>query len=260
MERRLVEAENSLSKNNEELYKSLLDVQNLIEENEKLKNEIDELQSKNEKLKNWNQELIIENNNLKNENDNLVNKQKGKIDSEKIQVKPSFIPKAIDHNKIISTNKIENKNITITNKEIKSFLDECKKRYVKEIQGLLLRLKEIDETKVDTKLWRSLKKDRQNIRNQQKYSRNSRRENCSLQIRNKATELHYKISWKLKNLPEDNSTIQYRKILNSVDQYLKIVIDCCKIHTQLTTKAEMDTYTYNALKAVETINSIIDNF
>ena len=70
LERRLVEIENSFNQSNEDLYKSLLDVQNLIEENEKLKNEIDELQSKNEKLKKWNQELIVENNNLKNENDN----------------------------------------------------------------------------------------------------------------------------------------------------------------------------------------------
>ena len=70
LERRLVATEHSLNESNVELLKALQGVQNLIEENEKLKNEIDELQSKNEKLKKWNQELIVENNNLKNENDN----------------------------------------------------------------------------------------------------------------------------------------------------------------------------------------------
>ena len=260
LDRRLIETENSLNKNDEELYKSLLNVQNLIEEKEKLKNEIDDLQSKNEKLKKWNEELIIENNNLKNEKDDLANKQKDKIVSVKKQTVPSFTPKTIDPNKIINTNKIENANITITNKEIKNFLDECKKKEVKKIQGLLLGLREVDEEQVNTKRWRSSKQTRQYKRAEQKYYRNSRRESYCLQIKNETTSLHYKISRKLKSLPEDNSTIQYRKILNSMDQYLKIVIDCCKIHTQLTTKAEMDTYTYNALKAVETINSIIDNF
>lgn len=258
LERRLVEIENSFNKSNEDLYKSLLDVQNLIEENEKLKNEIDELQNKNEKLKNWNQELIVENNNLKNENDNLTNKQKAKIVPVKKQAEPSFIPKAIDHNKV--TNKIENKSIAISNNEIKSFFDECKKKEVKKIQGLLLGLREVDEEQINTKRWRGFKQARQYKRTEQKYYRNSRRKSYCLQIINQATELHYKITRKLKNLPEDNSTIQYRKMLNSIDHYLKIVIDCCKIHTQLTTKGEMDTYTTSALQAMEKINSIINNF
>ena len=260
LERRLVATEHSLNESNVELLKALQGVQNLIEENENLKNEIDELQSKNEKLKNWNQELIVENNNLKNENDNLTNKQKGKIVSVKKQAEPSFTPKAIDHNKIINTNKIENKSIAITNNEIKSFLTECKKSEVKRIQGLLLRLREIDEERINTKLWRGFKQTRQYQRGQQKYSRDFRRKSACFQTSNEATKLHYKITRKLKNLPEDNSTIQFRKLLLSIDQNLKIIIDCCKIHTQLTTKGEMDTYTTSALQAVEKINSIIDSF
>ena len=252
LEKRLVEMENSFNKSNEDLYKSLLDVQNLIEENEKLKNEIDELQSKNEKIKKWNQELIVENNNLKNENDNLTNKQKAKIVSVKKQAEPSYTPKAIDHNKV--TNKIENKNIVITNNEIKSFLSECKKP-LKEIQDYLLRLRNADLKPLKSKrklgdFWYGM----------QISSRDSNRRVYCRIIVNESTKLHYKITRKLKNLPEDNSTIQYRKMLNSIDHYLKIVIDCCKIHTQLTTKGEMDTYTTSALQAMEKINSIINNF
>ena len=58
----------------------------------------------------------------------------------------------------------------------------------------------------------------------------------------------------------DNSSIQFRKILLSIDQNLKIIIDNNNVHKQATTKGEWDTCTYNALKAVENINNIIENY
>lgn len=253
LEKRLIETENSLSQNNEELYKSLLDVQNLIEENEKLKNEIDDLQSKNEKLKKWNDELVIENNNLKNDNDNLSNNHKAKMASGKRQVEPSFIPKNIKESSI-DKNIIGNKNVAITNNEFKSFLNECKKP-LKEIQNYLFRLKE-----VDNKPLKSKRKLGEFGYGMQKSSRVSNRILYCRIINNESTQLHYKIIRKLKNIPKDNSNIQYIKILNSIDQYLKIVIDCCKTHTQLETKAEMNTYTNTALQAVSKINGIMNNF
>ena len=260
LERRLVATEHSLNESNVELLKALQGVQNLIEENENLKNEIDDLKSKNEKLIKRNNDLAVENNDLRNENDNLSNKLNAKITSGKIQVKPTtFTPKTVkEHGRNNSIS--ENKSIAITNNEIKSFLTECKKSEVKRIQGLLLKLREIDEERVNTKLWRGFKQTRQYERGQQKYSRDFRRKSACFQTSNEATNLHYKILRKIKNLPEDNSTIQFRKILLNIDQNLEIIIDCCKIHTQLTTKGEMDTYTTNALQAMEKINSIINNY
>ena len=258
LERRLVEIENSFNKSNEDLYKSLLDVQNLIEENEKLKNEIDELQNKNEKLKNWNQELIVENNNLKNENDNLTSKQKAKIVSVKKQAEPSFTPKTIDYNKINNTSKIENKSIAITNNEIKSFLSECKDS-LNELKKDLTHLRTVDENQIKTN--RKLgKTSRQFWRGVYKHSRENYRKYACLDIGNEATKLHYKITRKLKNLPEDNSTIQFRKILLSIDQNLKIIIYNNNVHKQATTKGEWDTCTTSALQALERINGIIDSF
>lgn len=256
LERRLEETENSLSESNDELYKALLQVQNLIDENNNLKNEIDNLKNENEKLIKRHESLAIKNNDLKNKKDDLSNKNKTKITSEKTQVKPSFTQK-ITKDRDIS--KVENKNISVTNNDIKTFFNECK-RPLKEINDLLLHLKNVDEEKVNTKLWRDFKSTRQYKRNEQKYYRNSRREITCRQIGNEATDFHYKITRKLKNLPEDNSTIQFRKILLSIDQNLKIVIDNNNAHKQATTKGEWDTCTYNALKAVENINKIIDNY
>ncbi len=259
LERRLVATEHSLNESNVELLKALQGVQNLIEENENLKNEIDDLKSKNEKLIKRNNDLAVENNDLRNENDNLSNKHNAKVASGKIQVKPTaFTPKTVkEHSR--NNNITENKKNTITNNEIKSFLTECKKS-VKEINNLLSYLRNVDEERVNTKLWRGFKQTRQYKRSQQKYSRDSRRQSACLQIGNEATKLHYKITRKLKNLPEDNSTIQFRKILLSIDQNLKIIIYNNNVHKQATTKGEWDTCTTSALQALERINGIIDNF
>ncbi len=248
---RLAETEKYLNANEDELYKTLLQVQNHIEENNNLKNEIDDLKSKNNKLIKRNEGLAIEINDLKNEIDELSNKNKTKTTSEKVQVRPSLSVKEIKDPK---RNIIENKDVIITNKDIKSFLDGCKKP-LKEIQNYLFRLRD-----VDLKPIKSRRKLGDFWYNMQISSRVSNRKVFCRIIINESTELHYKISRKIKNLPEDNSTIQYRKTLNSIDQYLKTIIDCCKIHTQITTKGEMDTYTTSALQAVERINNIIDSF
>lgn len=256
LEMRLAETEKYLSASEDELYKTLLQVQNHIEENNNLQDEIDDLKSKNIKLIKRNEGLSIEINDLKNEIDELSNKNKTKITSEKTPVKPSFTPKVTRDFKEIS--KIENKNISITNNDIKAFFNECK-RPLKAINDRLLRLRKIDEERIDTSFWKS-KTTREYVRNQQKHYRNSDREINSRLIGNEATDFHYKIARKLKNLPEDNSTIQFRKILLSIDQNLKIIIDNNNVHKQATTKGEWDTCTYNALKAVENINNIILNF
>ena len=133
-------------------------------------------------------------------------------------------------------------------------MSECKKP-LKEIQDYLLRLRN-----ADLKPLKSKRKLGDFWYNMQISSRVSDRKVFCRIIVNDSTRLHYNILRKIKNLPEDSSTIQYRRTLNSIDQYLKIVIDCCKIHTQLTTKGEMDTYTTSALQAMEKINSIINNF
>ena len=258
LEMRLAETEKYLSASEDELYKTLLQVQNHIEENNNLKNEIDDLKSKNIKLIKRNEGLAVEINDLKNEIDDLSNKNKTKTTSEKTQVKPFFTPK-ITKDKDRDISKVENKNISITNNDVKTFLNECK-RPVKEINNFLLYLKSVDEEKVNTKLWRGLKRDRQYKRDQQKSYKNSRRELKCRQIGNETTDFHYKIVRKLKNLPEDNSTVQFRKILLSIDQNLKIIIDNNNVHKQATTKGEWDTCTYNALKAVENINNIIENY
>ena len=255
LERHLEEIENSFSESNDELYKALLQVQNLIDENNNLKNEIDDLKNENEKLIKRHESLAIKNNDLRNKKEDLSNKNKTKTISEKTQVKPSFTPKVTgEYSKI---NKVE-KSISLTNNNTKTFLNECKNT-VKEINDLLLNLKNVDEEKVDTKRWRGFKSTRQYKRNEQKYYRESRREITCRQIGNETTDFHYKIARKLKNLPEDNSTIQFRKILMSIDQNLKIIIDNNNAHKQATTKGEWDTCTYNALKAVENINNIINN-
>ena len=256
LEMRLAEAENYLSASEDELYKTLLQVQNHIEENNNLQDEIDDLKSKNIKLIKRNEGLSIEINDLKNEIDELSNKNKTKITSEKTQTKPSFTPKVT---KVLKeTSKIENKSISVTNNDIKAFINESK-RPIKKINNLLSYLRRVDEERVDTSFWKG-KTAREYFRNQQKHSRSSSREITCRQVGNETTDFHYKIVRKLKNLPEDNSTIQFRKILLSIDQNLKIVIDNNNAHKQATTKGEWDTCTYNALKAVENINNIIENY
>ena len=256
LEMRLAEAENYLSASEDELYKTLLQVQNHIEENNNLQDEIDDLKSKNIKLIKRNEGLSIEINDLKNEIDELSNKNKTKTTSEKTPIKPSFTPKVTRDFKEIS--KIENKNISITNNDIKAFFNECK-RPLKEINNSLLNLRKVDEEQIKTRRSYS-KSDRKFWRSWYKGSRSlDRRVYCRI-IGNEATDFHYKITRKLKNLPEENSTIQFRKILLSIDQNLKIIIDNNNVHKQATTKGEWDTCTYNALKAMENINNIINNY
>ena len=252
LERRLVETGNSLSHSKDELYKALLQVQNHIEENNNLQNEIDDLKSKNEKLIKRNENLAVEINDLKNEIDELSNKNKTKTTSEKIQVKPSFTPKVTKISK--DTNKIENKSISITNNDIKTFLNECQ-RPLKAINNTLLNLRNVDNKPLKSKrklgdFWYGM----------QKSSRVSDRNVYCRIIGNETTDFHYKIVRKLKNLPEDNTTIQFRKILLNIDQNIKIIIDNNNAHKQATTKGEWDTCTYNALKALENINNIINNY
>ena len=251
LEMRLAEAEKYLNVSEDELYKTLLQVQNHIEENNNLQNEIDDLKSKNIKLIKRNEGLSIEINDLKNEIDELTNKNKTKTTSENTQTKPSFIPKVTKISK--DTSKIENKSISVTNNDIKSFLNGFKKP-IKEINNRLLRLRNVDEEQIKRKtkssFWRGI----------YKANRESDRRIFCRYIGNESIDLHYRIARKLKNLPEDNSTIQFRKILLSIDEYLKIIINNSNAHIQMTTKAEMETCTYNALKAVERINNIIENF
>ena len=252
LEMRLAETEKYLSASEDELYKTLLQVQNHIEENNNLQDEIDDLKSKNIKLIKRNEGLSIEINDLKNEIDELSNKNKTKITSEKTPVKPSFTPKVTRDFKEIS--KIENKNISITNNDIKAFFNECK-RPLKAINDRLLNLRNVDNKSLKSKsklgdFWYDMQKSSRVL---------DRKVYCRI-IGNETTDFHYKIARKLKNLPEDNSTIQFRKILMSIDQNLKIIIDNNNVHKQATTKGEWDTCTYNALKAVENINNIILNF
>ncbi len=249
LERKLVETGNNLSESNDELYKALLQIQNHIEENNVLKNEIDDLKSKNDKLIKRNENLAVEINDLKNEIEDLSNKNTTALNTK--TVKPSFTPKVTKISK--DTSKIENKSISITNNDIKNFLNECK-RPLKEINNRLLNLRTVDNKPLKSKrklgdFWYGMQKSSRVL---------DRNVYCRI-IGNEATDFHYKIARKLKNLPEDNFAIQFRKILSSIDQNLKIIIDNNNAHKLATTKGEWDTCTYNALKAVENINNIILN-
>ncbi len=255
LEMRLAETEKYLSASEDELYKTLLQVQNHIEENNNLQDEIDDLKSKNIKLIKRNEGLSIEINDLKNEIDELSNKNKTKITSEKVQIRPSLSVKEIKEPK---RNIIENKNVIITNNDIKSFFNECKYS-LKELNKDLTQLRTVDADQIKTNrdLGRST---RQFWRGAYKHSRENYRKYACIGIGNEATKLHHKITRKLKDLPESISTIQFRKILLSMDQNIKIIIENNNVHKQAITKGEWDTCTYNALKAVENINNIIENY
>ena len=257
LERRLVATEKYLSVSEDELYKTLLQVQNHIEENNNLQNEIDDLKNKNIKLIKRNEGLSIEINDLKNEIDELSNKNKTKTTSENTQNKPSFTPKVTKISK--DTSKIENKSISVTNNEIKSFFNNECKYLLNELKKDLTQLRTVDASQIKTN--RELgSSTRQFWRGAYKHSRDNYRKYACIGIGNEATRLHYKISRKLKDLPENISTTQFRKILMSIDQNLIIIIDNNNAHKQATTKGEWDTCTYNALKAMERINNIIENF
>ena len=234
----LRETDKYLNECHKEYFLSLQERQSLANEVENLKDEIDDLKNKNDKLIKRNDDLIIENNDLKNENDVLSNKLKNKTASGKISERPLFMPKITGE--LRNINKTENKDSSITNNDIKTFLNGFKYS-VNEIQINLVQLREVDKSK-------------------NKYFRDSRRSSRRSNIHYEAQRLNNIITRKIKTLPEDNSTIQFRKILMSIEQNVKIIIDNNNAHKHSTTKAEMDTCTYNALKAVERINGIIDSF
>ena len=233
--RGLVETEIYLRKNENELYKTLLEKQSLIKENEYLKIENDDLKQRNYNLKQRNDALSSENNELKNENDDLSKKHNNQSVSRKIQTKPIFtIKETNEYSK-------ENKTHNIKNNDIKIFLNECKKS-IKEIQSSLFGLRNVDNSKKEI------------------YLRNTRRKSYCANVNYESTKLHYKLINKLKKIPEDSSTLQIRRTISAIDQHLNIIIECSNSHNQLTTKAEMDTCTTSALQAVDIINSIINNF
>lgn len=234
----LIEIDKYLNECHKEYFMSLQERQILSNEIENLKDEIDDLKNKNDKLIKRNDDLIIENNDLKNENDVLSNKLKNKTTSGKKTEKSLFLPRITGELRNINTT--EKKDTSITNNDIKTFLNGFKYS-VKEIHINLVQLREVDNSK-------------------SKYFRDSRRSSRRSNIHYEAQKLKNIITRKFKTLPEDNSMNQFRKILMSIDQNLKIIIDNNNAHKYSTTRAEMETCTYNALKAVERINNIIENF
>ena len=96
-------------------------------------------------------------------------------------------------------------------------------------------------------------------RRKESFSQNIRSSKCN-SIIYRAKDMNYYLMNKKKILQNNNSSIQYIKIIQNIQQNLNTIIELCSTHKDLTTKAEMETCTTSALQALERINSIIDNF
>ncbi|MBR5080788.1 MAG: hypothetical protein IKX30_18780 [Victivallales bacterium] len=186
------------------------------------------------------QKLKEENDNLRKENTNLKNQVKNKNSSYKPLPEPKSLPEPKPF--FFGSNIIreENKRVPITHDEMKKYLVSFKST-TNEIKQYLLSLVDIDK------------------RRKESFSQNIRSSKCN-SIIYRAKDMNYYLMNKKKILQNNNSSIQYIKIIQNIQQNLNTIIELCSTHKDLTTKAEMETCTTSALQALERINSIIDNF
>lgn len=190
------------------------------------------------------QKLKEENDNLRKENITLKNQVKNKNTSYKPLPEPlpklKPLPEPSPFLFGSKFKKEEKINVPVTHDEMKKYLVSLKNA-TKEIQQYLLYLVNADK------------------RRQGSISQSIRSSRCD-SILYRAKDMNYNLTNKIKLLQNNNSATQYIKVIQNIQQNLKIIIELCNTHKDLTTKAEMETCTTSALQSLERINSIIDSF